>query len=65
MRCDVIDPTGRRLHGHHDYPGGVRALLDDGGDPFDDALVVIVCDSHHARIEQALRAQTAEARRRR
>jgi len=51
VRCPVTDRSGRWLHGHHAYPGGLRALIAAGLDPFDDDLVKCVCGSHHQRLE--------------
>jgi hypothetical protein len=44
----VEAPGGRGLYGHHRYPGGVRAMLLERVDPFDEEYVLIVCAGHHA-----------------
>lgn len=51
IRCEVRSG----LQGHHNYPGGVRQLIEDGADPFDVRYVVMLCDEHHRRAEQRLR----------
>jgi hypothetical protein len=44
-----------RLHGHHNYPGGVEQMVADGISPFDEELVVVLCGRHHRSAEAAAR----------
>jgi hypothetical protein len=60
-RCTASDPTGRWLGGHHDYPGGVRAMLAAKLDPFDERYVRIACGRHHQLLEASERAAAATA----
>ncbi len=67
-RCQAIEhgvrcPVTHGLHGHHDYPGGVEQMLLDDADPFDERHVVILCGSHHGRLEAWLRDQKRRSRR--
>ncbi len=55
VRCSFVDKSGSRLHGHHLYEGGLSQLIADGADPFDDDLVMCVCEQHHQQLEFAER----------
>ena len=50
-RCRAV----RGLQGHHAYPGGVKQMLLDGADPFDERRIVVLCDHHHGQLEALLR----------
>jgi hypothetical protein len=66
-RCEIVEnghrcPETSGLHGHHNYPGGVRQMLIDSVSPFDDRRVRAVCETHHARLEAELRARRRQAK---